>query len=78
VKALLASAILVSVACSKAPERVAVESVSGKFVAPAGWAFPVGQVVPAYGTDGMVATTDRVAGKIGAEVLLAATTARAN
>jgi len=37
--------------------------------APAGWAFPADQVVPTYGADGMVSTTDRVASEVGAEVL---------
>ncbi|MCR4341468.1 MAG: gamma-glutamyltransferase [Gemmatimonadaceae bacterium] len=38
-------------------------------LAPAGWAFPADQVIPTYGTDGMVSTTDRVASEVGAEVL---------
>ncbi|MGI8618105.1 MAG: gamma-glutamyltransferase [Gemmatimonadaceae bacterium] len=36
---------------------------------PAGWAFPPDQVVPTYGADGMVSTTDRVASEVGTEVL---------
>jgi len=38
-------------------------------LAPAGWAFPADQLIPTYGADGMVATTDRVASEVGAEVL---------
>ncbi len=36
---------------------------------PAGWAFSADQVIPTYGVDGMVSTTDRVASEVGAEVL---------
>lgn len=42
---------------------------SNETLAPAGWAFPADQAVPTYGTGGMVATTDRVASEVGAEVL---------
>lgn len=38
-------------------------------LAPAGWAFPADQVIPTYGTGGMVSTTDLVASEVGAEVL---------
>jgi gamma-glutamyltranspeptidase/glutathione hydrolase len=68
-RAIVAVVILTSLACGKAPERMAVQHVAGSFVAPEAWAFPAGRVVPAYGTDGVVATTDRVASEIGAEVL---------
>lgn len=42
---------------------------SSAFRAPDAWAFPADRVVAASARDGMVATTDRVASEIGAEVL---------
>ena len=46
-----------------------VQSAPREFVAPEGWAFPAARVAAAYGAEGMVATTDRVASEIGVEVL---------
>ena len=45
------------------------ETESEGFVASDGWAFSRERVVPTYGTDGMVSSTDRVASEIGVEVL---------
>jgi gamma-glutamyltranspeptidase/glutathione hydrolase len=42
---------------------------SSGFVAPPGWSFSPGSVVPIHGSDGIVATTDRVASEIGLEIL---------
>jgi gamma-glutamyltranspeptidase/glutathione hydrolase len=61
------AALIALAACSgQPPQRGAIESSSGE---PDGWAFPGGQQIPTYGTDGMVSTTDRVATEIGVEVL---------
>ena len=68
VVALLAAAVSIP-ACGRAPESAPVHSAPGSFSAPDGWGFPAGHVAAAYGAEGMVSTTDRVASEVGAEVL---------
>ena len=65
------AALVAASACSGElrPESAVTPVVPGGFVAPDGWSFPPGQVVPTYGAEGMVSTTDRVASEIGVEVL---------
>jgi gamma-glutamyltranspeptidase / glutathione hydrolase len=66
------AALVAASACSgelRRPEGAVTETVPGGFVAPDGWSFPPGHVVPTYGAEGMVSTTDRVASEMGVEVL---------
>jgi gamma-glutamyltranspeptidase / glutathione hydrolase len=66
------AALVAANACSgelRRPESAVTEAVPGGFVVPDGWSFPPGQVVPTYGAEGMVSTTDRVASEMGVEVL---------
>src|SRR5262249_25398758 len=66
------AALVAASACSgelRRPESAVAEAVPGGFVVPDGWSFPPGQVVPTYGAEGMVSTTDRVASEMGVEGL---------
>jgi gamma-glutamyltranspeptidase / glutathione hydrolase len=66
------AALVAATACSgelSRPESAVTEAVPGGFVAPDGWSFPPGHVVPTYGAEGMVSTTDGVASEMGVEVL---------
>jgi gamma-glutamyltranspeptidase / glutathione hydrolase len=46
-----------------------IDTIPPGFVAPAEWEFPPGSVLPTFGNDGMVSTTDRVASEVGVEIL---------
>lgn len=69
---LIAALVAAATACSveRPPAaRPASGTAPRSFTAPDGWAFPADRVAPAYGVDGMVSTTDRVASETGVEVL---------
>ena len=61
--------LIVLASCSSGSHSLVVAPESARFVAPSDWAFPHERVIPTYGTDGMIATTDRLASEIGIEML---------
>ena len=66
-RAALAAALLVGAGCSGNPRLPG--SARGAVADLATWAFPADQVIPTYGADGMVSTTDRVASEVGVEII---------
>jgi gamma-glutamyltranspeptidase/glutathione hydrolase len=64
------AATAASIACvSEARQQSTIPTPPTALAMPDGWPFTVERVVLAYGSDGMVSTTDRIASEIGAEVL---------
>ncbi len=62
-------AALAAVGCAPEPASTPLPTSAAAWTAPAAWALPADRTTTAYGTGGMVATTDRVATEVGVEIL---------